>query len=58
MKYWMMIGQFFNIVEDNDHSGQIISGTDQTQKNVNRSINQSRNALYPQFLLIRICPDR
>ena len=41
-----MYDQKVSVVEDNDHLGQIVSGVDQEQKNIDHRIVKGRNALY------------
>ena len=43
---WKMYDQKVSVVEDNDHLGQIVSGVDQEQKNIDHRIVKGRNALY------------
>ena len=41
-----MSSEVIDVVENNDHLGQIISGLNQEQKNVDHRISKARNALY------------
>ena len=43
---WIMDKQKVKVVENNDHLGQIISGTRQIQKNVDESLKRGRNSLF------------
>ena len=43
---WKLNDETINVTEDNEHLGQVISGTDQEQKNIDLRISKSRNALY------------
>ena len=43
---WIMDNQKVNVVENNDHLGQIISGTRQIQKNVDESLKRGRKSLF------------
>ena len=43
---WTMDGEKVNVVEDNDHLGQIVSGSQQMQKNVDQRLEKARKALY------------
>ena len=45
-KPWNMNGKPIDVVENNDHLGQIISGTRQEDKNVNLRIKKARNSLF------------
>ena len=46
MKPWTMDSQVFQIVENNEHLGQIVSGKDQEIKNIDLRIEKARNSLY------------
>ena len=43
---WRLDNNPIQVVEDNDHLGQIISGCDQVRKNVDNRILKARNSLY------------
>ena len=43
---WIMGGQPVNVVENNDHLGQIVSGIRQEQKNIDERIKKGRGILY------------
>ena len=43
---WKMSGQTIQVVENNDHLGQIVSGSRQEEKNVDLRIQKSRNTLF------------
>ena len=43
---WKMAGQPIEVVENNDHLGQIVSGSRQEEKNVDLRIKKSRNTLF------------
>ena len=43
---WVMDNLKVNVVEDNDHLGQIISGTRQIQKNIDESLKRGRGSLF------------
>ena len=43
---WTMDGEKVNVVEDNEHLGQIISGERQIIKNIDLRITKSRNSLF------------
>ena len=45
-KPWKMNGMQIEVVENNDHLGQIVSGTRQEEKNVDQRISKSRKALF------------
>ena len=45
-KPWKMDGQSINVVENNEHLGQIVSGTRQAEKNVEMRIQKSQNSLF------------
>ena len=46
MSPWKLCKETIQVTEDNDHLGQVVSGTDQEQKNVDLRIAKARNALY------------
>ena len=46
VKPWTMDGEQVEVVEDNEHLGQIISGTRQVEKNVDDRIGKGRKSLY------------
>ena len=43
---WTLNGEKVMVTEDNDHLGQIVSGIDQEQKNIDLRMQKARNALY------------
>ena len=43
---WKMDGQVVNVVEDNDHLGQVVSGVDHYQKNTDLRLRKARQSLY------------
>ena len=43
---WSMAGETVKVVENNDHLGQIISGIQQEEKNVDERLKKSRNNLF------------
>ena len=43
---WTMDGIPINVVENNDHLGQIVSGTDQISKNIDLRIKKGRGSLF------------
>ena len=43
---WRLNGQKVNVTTDNEHLGQIVSGTDQEQKNVELRIEKGRKNLF------------
>ena len=45
-KPWKMNGQPIDVVENNDHLGQIVSGNRQEEKNVELRIKKSQNSLF------------
>ena len=45
-KPWKMNGQIIDVVEDNDHLGQVVSGSRQEEKNVDLRIKKARNSLF------------
>ena len=45
-KPWVMDGKQVSVVMNNEHLGQIVSGTSQLQKNVDNRISKGRNALF------------
>ena len=45
-KPWTMGGQTIDVVEDNEHLGQIVSGTQQEMKNVDLRISKARKSVY------------
>ena len=46
---WKLNEQKVKVAENNDHLGQIVSGVDQEQKNIDLRICKGRNALYSLF---------
>ena len=45
-KPWSMDGQPIDVVENNDHLGQIVSGCKQEEKNIDLRIKKSQNSLF------------
>ena len=45
-KPWSMDGQPIDVVENNDHLGQIVSGSKQEEKNIELRIKKSQNSLF------------
>ena len=45
-KPWRMDGKQIEVVENNEHLGQIVSGMNQEEKNVDLRISKARNALF------------
>ena len=45
-KPWVLYGEQIEIVEDNEHLGQVISGHNQTQKNIDKRIIKGRQSLF------------
>ena len=43
---WVMGGQPVKVVENNDHLGQIVSGTRQDEKNIDERIKKARNHIF------------
>ena len=43
---WTMDGQQVSVVEDNDHLGLVISGNQQTQKNIDPKIEKGHKSLF------------
>ena len=43
---WIMDGEKVKVVEDNDHLGQIVSGTKQEMKNVDERISKGRRSIF------------
>ena len=43
---WNMSGETVKVVEDNEHLGQIVSGTNQEQKNIDESLKKGRGHLF------------
>ena len=43
---WTLDGQPVQVTENNDHLGQIVSGTNQEQKNVDLRIDKARKSLF------------
>ena len=43
---WSMAGETVKVVENNDHLGQIVSGSRQEEKNVDERLKKSRNNLF------------
>ena len=43
---WVMDGEKVKVVEDNDHLGQIVSGTNQETKNIDERITKGRKSLF------------
>ena len=43
---WKMDNEIVKVVEDNEHLGQIVSGTDQEGKNLDLRIQKGRNNLF------------
>ena len=41
-----MSGETVKVVEDNEHLGQIVSGTNQEQKNIDESLKKGRGHLF------------
>ena len=46
VKPWKMDGQVVQVVEDNDHLGQVVSNNNQEQKNIYLKLQKGRNNLY------------
>ena len=46
VKLWKMENEVVDVVDENDHLGQIISGTNQVEKNINYRITQGRKSLF------------
>ena len=46
VKPWQMDGQVVQVVEDNEHLGQLVSNTNQAQKNVDLKLNKGRKNLF------------
>ena len=45
-KPWIMDNQSVEVVENNEHLGQIVSGAKQEEKNIDQRISKARNALF------------
>ena len=45
-KPWRMDGQIIDVVDNNEHLGQIVSGSRQEEKNVDLRIKKARNSLF------------
>ena len=43
---WTMGGENIKVVEDNEHLGQIVSGSDQISKNIDLRLRKGRGSLY------------
>ena len=43
---WLMDGQSVNVVEDNEHLGQVVSGINQYQKNIDLRLNKARKSMF------------
>ena len=43
---WKMDGEVVNVVENNEHLGQVVSGRNQEQKNIDLKIQKGRNNLF------------
>ena len=43
---WKMRNQKIDVVENNTHLGQIVSGIDQISKNIDQSLNRGRNSIF------------
>ena len=43
---WKMDGGTVNVVENNEHLGQIVSGLRQEEKNIDQSISKGRKSLF------------
>ena len=46
LKPWVLYGERVEVVENNEHLGQVISGDRQTGKNIDRRIMKGRQALF------------